>query len=169
MFETTIHWVQDLTPHRLGLMARPRGGESLREEIAAWQRASLDVVVSLLESHEVRELELREEPSLCAEHGIAFRHFPIPDRGTPQSYREASALIAELAAELASGRSVAIHCRAGIGRTGLIAGCLLHGLGIPEKEIFRLLTRSRGVAMPDTAEQADWVRKYALDTTRSTP
>ncbi|WP_093443129.1 tyrosine-protein phosphatase [Variovorax sp. 770b2] len=166
MFETTIHWVQDITPHRLGLMARPRGGESLCEEIASWQRASVGMVVSLLESHEIRELELREEASLCAERGIAFRQFPIPDRSTPRSQREVRALIAELTAELASARSVAIHCRAGIGRTGLIAGCVLHALGVPEKDIFRLLSRSRGVAMPDTTEQADWVRKYALDTIR---
>jgi len=166
MFETTIHWVQDIAPYRLGLMARPRGGESLREEIAALQRASVGMVVSLLESHEIRELELREEASLCAEHGIAFRQFPIPDRSTPRSHREVRALIAELTAELAGSRPVAIHCRAGIGRTGLIAGCVLHALGIPEKDIFRLLSRSRGVAVPDTAAQADWVRKYALDTIR---
>lgn len=164
MFETTIHWVRDIPPHRLGLMARPRGADALREEVAAWQRASVDMVVSLLEAHEIRELELQEEPVLCAEHGIAFRHFPIPDRGTPQSQREAVALIAELNAALVDGKSVAIHCRAGIGRTGLIAGGLLHTLGIPGKDIFHLLSRSRGVAMPDTSAQAEWVDRYVLGT-----
>lgn len=169
MFETTIHWVRDISPHRLGLMARPRGGDSLREEVAAWQRASLNIVVSLLEAQEIRELELQEEPALCAEHGIVFRHFPIPDRGTPASQRDAATLIAELGSELAAGKAVAIHCRAGIGRTGLIAGSLLHGLGVPGPNIFRLLSRSRGVAMPDTSEQADWVVQYAIGARRTPP
>jgi protein-tyrosine phosphatase len=169
MFETTIHWVRDIQPYRLGLMARPRGGDSLRGEVLSWQRASLDTVVSLLESQEIRELELKEEAALCAEHGIMFRHFPIPDRGAPSSRREAVALIAELSAELTEGKIVAIHCRAGIGRTGLIAGSLLHALGIPTKDVFHTLSRSRGVAMPDTPAQAEWVEQYAREVRHSQP
>jgi protein tyrosine/serine phosphatase len=56
---------------------------------------------------------------------------------------------------------VAIHCRAGIGRTGLVAGCLLHLLQVPYEDIFHLLSRSRGLAVPDTAAQVEWVAKYA--------
>ena len=161
MFETTVHWVKGIEPHRLGLMARPRGGESLAEEVQAWQAASIGKVVSLLEASEVRELELKAEPLLCAEAGIEFRHFPIQDRGVPQSAREIHALVTELRATLVQGRSVAIHCRAGIGRTGLVAGCLLHSLHVPSESIFHMLSRSRGVAMPDTSAQAEWVEKYA--------
>jgi hypothetical protein len=48
------------------------------------------LVVSLLERSEIRELELQAEPSLCADAGIQFLSFPIPDRGTlnpPASFR----------------------------------------------------------------------------------
>lgn len=165
MFETPIHWVKGIEPNRLGLMARPRGGEWLGEEVAAWRLASLFMVVSLLESQEVRELELKDESALCAAHGIGFRHFPIPDRGTPSSGKEVFALVAELHALLGQGKAVAIHCRAGIGRTGVIAGCLLHALGVPYGDIFHQLSRSRGIAMPDTPLQVEWVEKY----TRSFP
>lgn len=160
MFETPIHWVKGIEPNRLGLMARPRGGEWLGEEVAAWRLASLSMVVSLLESQEVRELELKEQPALCAAHGIEFRHFPIPDRGTPSSGREVFALVAELSSVLTQGKAVAIHCRAGIGRTGVVAGCLLHALGVPYDDIFHRLSRSRGVVMPDTSSQVEWVEKY---------
>jgi len=161
MFETTIHWVEGIDAHRLGLMARPRGGESLREEVAGWRRQTVDMVISLLESYEIRELELKAEPSLCAEQGIGFRHFPIPDRGTPASRKETVALVDELHSNLVQGKAVAIHCRAGIGRTGLIAACLLHKLHVPYGEIFAKLSRARGLEVPDTPAQSEWVERYA--------
>src|SRR6185295_4029650 len=67
-----------------------------------WKRGAskVDVVVSLLEPSEVHELELREQGTLCAEHGIEFRSFPIPDRGTPRSPHELSVLIEELHGQL---------------------------------------------------------------------
>jgi protein-tyrosine phosphatase len=154
MFETAAHWVRDLAPHRLGLMARPRGGDALADEVRAWQAASVGTVVSLLEAAEVRDLELRDQPRLCAGAGIGFRHFPIPDRGVPGSLKEVHLLVTELRAALDSG-AVAIHCRAGIGRTGLVAGCVLHDLGVPVADIFHRLSRSRGLPMPDTSAQAD--------------
>ena len=160
MFETSLHWVSGIDPHRLALMPRPRGGEWLREEVDAWHNAQVDSVISLLESHEVRELELKAEPSLCAEHGIEFRSYPIADRGTPSSSRELASLLAQLHAELVQGKVVAIHCRAGIGRTGLVAGCLLYMLGVPGAEIFHVLSRSRGVSVPDTSAQVEWVERF---------
>lgn len=162
MFTTSVHWVTGIEPHRLALMSRPRGGERLREEVAAWRAAGINTVVSLLEAHEVRELELIAESALCSEHGIEFRSFPITDRGTPGSTKAVSALLAELHAQLLASKAVAIHCRAGIGRTGLVAGCLLHLLRVPSEDIFHLLSRSRGVSVPDTSAQAAWVERYSL-------
>ena len=162
MFEPSLHWVAGIGSHRLALMPRPRGGEWLHEEVLAWRNAGVNSVVSLLEPHEARELDLKAEPSLCRDQGITFRSFPIMDRGTPSSTgRELPALLAQLHAELLQGQAVAIHCRAGIGRTGLVAGCLLHLLGVPFEDIFHLLSRSRGVAMPDTAAQVEWVERFA--------
>ncbi|MBC7989881.1 MAG: dual specificity protein phosphatase family protein [Luteimonas sp.] len=161
VFETPLFWVAGIEPHRLALSPRPRGGEDLRAEVVGWKNAGVGIVVSLLEATEVRELELREEPSLCRELGLAFHSFPIRDRGAPESVRELSALIAELHRQLLAGTAIAIHCRAGIGRTGLVAGSLLRRLGFPTSEVFHLLSRSRGVAVPDTEAQVQWVEKYA--------
>ncbi|MBX3628101.1 MAG: dual specificity protein phosphatase family protein [Rhizobacter sp.] len=160
MFLPDLHWVQGIEPHKLALMPRPRGGEWLEEEVTGWCRESVKVVVSLLESHEVRELELNAQSIICKQRGIEFLHFPIKDRGVPASEAKLLELVHVLHGRLQQGQAVAVHCRAGIGRTGLVAGCLLHLLGIPGQDIFHLLSRSRGVAMPDTNAQAEWVEKF---------
>ena len=141
-------------------MARPRGGEQLAEEVDVWKLADLDVVVSLLESREARDLDLVDERELCERHGIAFRNLPIADRGTPNSRKDFVALIDMLVHDLESGRAIAIHCRAGIGRTGVVAACLLSRLGVPTRDLFHRLSRSRGLSMPDTSAQIDWVENH---------
>lgn len=160
MLSPTLHWVTGIGSHRLALMARPQGGEWLGEEVSALREAKVDSLVSLLEPAEVRELALNDEPTLCGKYGIAYRSFPIPDRGTPLSVARFTPLLLEVHSELLENKAVAIHCRAGIGRTGLMAGCLLHLLRVPYKDIFHLLSRSRGVAVPDTSAQVEWVEKF---------
>ncbi len=165
MFEPSLHWVQGIEPYRLALMPRPRGGEWLQDEILAMQRAGVQSIVSLLEAEEARELELTGQAAACSRAGIDFRSFPIPDRGTPHSAQRASELIVDLHAQLLQGKALAVHCRAGIGRTGLVAGCLLHLIGVPYGDIFHRLSRARGIAMPDTAGQVEWVERFARAST----
>jgi protein-tyrosine phosphatase len=156
-----IHWIDGLGPMRLGLMARPRAGDWLHDEIVGWGRAGVGCVVSLLEAHEVRELELLQELPLCEAQGMEFLSFPIQDRGTPVSLRDADALIDTLVSRLRDAIAVAVHCRAGIGRTGLVAGCVLSKLGMPVPDIFPTLSRTRRLPVPDTEGQIAWVEGFA--------
>jgi protein-tyrosine phosphatase len=146
---------------RLAIMARPRAGEWLRDEINGWRDVGVENVVSLLEASEVRELELADEASYCEAAGIEFISFPIRDRGVPNSSPLTRELIDKLTTKLHSGSSVAIHCRAGIGRSSLIAACVLQKLGVDSKEVFELIGRARGIAVPDTGEQRDWAFDFA--------
>jgi protein-tyrosine phosphatase len=109
-------------------------------------------VVSLLEREEVSELGLQREAEVCR-----FISLPIADRGLPESRREASQIARLLAAGLRDSRSMAIHCRAGIGRSSVIAACALICSGIEAEEALELIRASRGLIVPDTDEQRDWV------------
>jgi protein-tyrosine phosphatase len=160
MSESRLHWVTGIGPHRLALMPRPRGGERLPEEVAAWRQANVGSVLSLLQAQEAREFGLDAEASLCAEYGIDFRSYPIADAGVPASKRELSSVLTPLRDELVRGKAVAVHCRAGIGRTGLVAACLLHLLDVPHADVFHLLSRSRGFAVPETIAQAEWFDRF---------
>jgi protein-tyrosine phosphatase len=155
-----IHWIGVSTAGRLGIMARPRAGDWLVEEIATWKAGGVDLVVSLLEDEEVTELGLHKEPEICRASDIEFVLFPIPDRGVPESLRRAADLAGWLAAHITAGRAVAIHCRAGIGRSSLIAACALICVRCNAETAFALIARARGMSVPDTDEQRHWLNAF---------
>lgn len=145
----------------LAVMPRPRAGDWLEDEVGLWQREGLSTVVSLLEPAEVAELELGAEPSVCASRGIEFRSFPIPDRGVPVSAAAFDSFLAPLVKNLREGASLGVHCRAGIGRAGLTAACILVRAGIPYPLAFPAISRARRVKVPDTEQQELWTQRFA--------
>ncbi|MGJ5116975.1 phosphatase domain-containing protein [Bradyrhizobium oligotrophicum] len=152
-----LHWIDLPTPGRLAIAARPRAEDWLDDDIAAWARERIAVVASLLEPAEADELGLQREPALCRSHGMAFVSFPIPDRGLPESCSAAAGLAQDLAARLTDGATILIHCRAGIGRSAVIAACVMIRLGIAAPDALDRIAAARGVDVPDTEEQRDWV------------
>ncbi|MES2193459.1 MAG: protein-tyrosine phosphatase family protein [Pseudomonadota bacterium] len=155
-----IHWIDLPMAGRLAIMARPRAGDWLEDEISGWRAQGIDVVISLLEREEVRDLELQREADLCHEQGMEFLSFPIPDRGVPVSLRDTVILARTVSARIGGGRAVAVHCRAGIGRSALIAACALVCSGADPAVAFEAIGRARGVRVPDTETQIDWVSAF---------
>lgn len=151
-----IFWLPCDVPGRLAMLSRP-AAERLTAEIAAWRDAGVSVVVSLLEPDEQDELGLRRESELCAQAGIEFVSFPIADGGVPASRRDAGALTRRLAKAIAVSSVVGIHCRAGIGRSAIIAASILIALGNSAETALASITQARGVGVPDTREQRDWI------------
>src|SRR5262245_66369292 len=96
--QARVFWVAGPWRGRLGILQRPRGGDWLGDETAAWRAAGIDMVVSLLEADEEAQLLLEGEAGAAAANGVDFRAFPIPDRGVPES-RES---VAELADDVVS-------------------------------------------------------------------
>ncbi len=152
-----LHWIEGQAAGRMAIMARPRAGEWLEGEVRDWKASRVDVVVSLLAREEVTELGLQREAELCRSNEIDFISFAIPDRGLPASRQDAVQITRLLAAHLREDRSIAIHCRAGIGRSSVIAACVLICLGIEAEKALELIGSSRGLTVPDIDEQRDWV------------
>ena len=160
MFQPDVYWLREVEGVRLAIMPRPRSGEWLVDEIAGWNRLGVQTIVSLLELHEVRELDLVSEESLCRAANLQFLSFPVPDRGVPSNSVGFANFVAAIEQRLRSGESVAIHCRAGIGRSGLVGTCVLSAFGVDPDSAFGMLSRARGVTVPDTEAQVAWVREY---------
>jgi protein-tyrosine phosphatase len=161
MMMPELYWVDTPWPGRLAIMPRPRGGDWLEDEAAGWRQAVVQVVVSLLTAAEVVELELDREASVVRRAGLEFVSFPIEDRQVPDSRQEARTLIALLGERLEQGKNVAIHCRQGVGRAGLIAASVLVLGGEASGDVLKMLTKARGCKVPETPEQQAWVEAFA--------
>jgi len=158
---TELYWVDGPWPGKLAMAARPRGGDWLEDEMAGWRRAGVDAVISLLTPEEERDLELAEEGHEARGLGMDFVSFPIPDRQAPTSDSELAVALEKVDASLSSGKNVVIHCRQGIGRTGLVAACLLVSKGLDSDAAVDRLSAARGVTVPETAGQRRWIEHYA--------
>ena len=87
----TIYAVASEDKAKPGNMARPRLGDWLEDELLSVSQQHFEVIVSLLEEEEAAELDLNDESSLSAWHGIQFVRIPISDRGVQTAVeREAS-------------------------------------------------------------------------------
>jgi protein-tyrosine phosphatase len=144
-------------PHRISIVACPRGNDRLCEEVSAVSRQGIDTLVSMLTEEEAGELGLEQEAAECSAAGIQFVNVAIPDRSVP-SDRDAFLRSVERLAELVrQGRHVAVHCRASIGRSSLLAASLLVRLGWNANAAFDAIQIARGCPVPDTLEQRHWV------------
>ena len=157
----TVYWVNPGANGRLAIVPRPRGNEWLRDDLEAIRRDGIDILVSLLTSAEAAELGLAHEQILCEMAGIEFRSFPIADHSVPAAHRELHALAEALATERRHGKNIGAHCCVGIGRSSLLLAAVLCVEGISPEHAFRLISNGRGLHVPDTPEQAEWLAGFA--------
>ena len=155
--KTDIYWIETDSAGQLGIMPRPRGDDWLADEIRGWQTQGVNRVVSLLTPGEISELGLAREAEFCKQEGIAFVSYPIPDMTTPSS-SDALDVLGGITAAVESGETVAIHCRAGIGRSGMMACSVLVQQGMSPDAAMDHVSAARGVTVPETPDQIAWVR-----------
>jgi protein-tyrosine phosphatase len=153
-------WVGGPWRGRLGIVPRPRGAEWLDDETRAWRQAGIDVVVSLLEPDEAVDLELVGERVSSTTSGLTFHALPIPDRGVPRSREAVAELVNEIIESLRAGKTVAIHCRQGIGRSAMIAAAALIAAGVDAGSAVDTIRRSRGLDVPETDAQRQWISDF---------
>jgi protein-tyrosine phosphatase len=160
---TEFYWIDGPWLGQLAISSRPRGGDWLEDEVRSWQQSGLDIIVSLLTDDEITSLDLAQEAEFCKAHGLQFLSFPIVDRSVPSSRRATLNFVRKLDKTLADGKKLVIHCRQGIGRSALVAACLLVLSGVDAETAFHRVRAARGVSVPETPEQRKWVMEFARE------
>ncbi len=155
------YWV---IPGRLLAGEYPLGADEAdaRARLALLDEAGIDYFVDLTEDY--------EEP--------AYRHLlparsthvrsAITDTRVPGHAAQMQQILSDIRAALSLDRCVYVHCRAGIGRTGLVIGCFLAEEERDGKAALKRLNHlwrqsARAASwpkVPQTREQADYIRHW---------
>ena len=163
----TSYQIEGPWPGRLAIIPRPRGGEWLEGEALTWKAQGFDVVVSLLTKDEIAEFDLAREADLVRAQGMLFSELQIPDLGVPESLAAARDFVGKLHDALEHGKRIAIHCRQGIGRSGLIAVGVLIVSGFEPELAMREVSTARRLPVPETPEQREWLQELARESATS--
>jgi protein-tyrosine phosphatase len=156
-------------PGCLAITSRPRGGEGVEDEIRGWKNAGIDIVISLLEPAEERQLGLAEEANLVAKSGMQYISFPIPDLEVPSAMPAANALLEAIHRALNDGKNIVVHCRQSVGRSSLVVLGVLILNGESVNTAIDAVTKSRGIPVPETAAQLQWIESFAASRILTAP
>jgi len=109
----------------------------------------------------------RLEPYSDLLESASCHRFPIRDYSTPDSPAQTTAILDAIDEHIRAGRLVYVHCRGGIGRTGLIVGCWLarHGESGPAalgrlRELWKENPKSAYCDSPETREQERYIMQW---------
>jgi hypothetical protein len=155
------YWV---IPGRLLAGEHPSGSDEpdTRERLARLAESGIDRFIDLTEAGEMPDYRA------LLPRGAEYLRSAIVDTCVPDDAAQTIELLAGMRDSLASGRGLYVHCRAGIGRTGLIVGCFLveegARAGAALKQLNRLWRQSERAktwpTVPQTARQADYIRNW---------
>jgi ADP-ribosyl-[dinitrogen reductase] hydrolase len=158
---------------RLGLTLCPGKKDALyswdrdlKEDMRAIRAWGASTIVTLIEDHEFQLLAIENLEHEVRAHGMEWRHLPIRDVDVPdRRFEDAWEQIgAELHDRLDGGDRILIHCRGGLGRTGLVAGLLLVERGCDPSTAVRRVRAVRPHAIETAAQE-----RYVLNAKARAP
>lgn len=144
----------------LWLHAMPGRFEPLAEFEAAAHAAGLGVIACLVPPQELAALSPAYAAAVReARLPFEWRSLPMHNFGLADDAADFRRAVERLAADLRDGRSVLLHCAAGIGRTGTTAACVLRCLGMDTAAALQAVRRAG--SNPETAVQSGLIEAFA--------
>jgi protein-tyrosine phosphatase len=155
-----VFWIKGNPHFPLAIVLKPRAGDALEDDLIRMKLAGVETLVSLLEEAEAELLALEEEGPIAKQIGLQFISHPIPDVHVPPNLAAFQNFAADLASRLRAGERIGVHCRGSIGRSTVTAACALIHLGWSPKAALSAIEAARGLTVPDTQEQKEWILRY---------
>ena len=99
---------------------------------------------------------------LCKKNGLILTNFSIDDFGVPRDLGGFENLVHTVLDEMKNSRPVCIHCRMGVGRTGMVLSCVV-GRHFGINADLAIKTVRKGRRTLETEDQVSFVYRF-LDT-----
>jgi protein-tyrosine phosphatase len=155
-----VFWIESDPPVPLAIVLRPGANLSVEADLATLKHFGIQTLVSMMEPKEAAWMHLQNEGPLAEKLGMRFLCYPIPDTQVPQGLGAFRRFVEGLAQRLRDGERVGVHCRGSIGRSTVAAACTLMHLGWKPGDALEAIRRARGLPVPDTQAQEDWIYRY---------
>lgn len=133
----------------------------LKQDMTVLKEWGCNVLLTLMESDELKRFHVFDIGEIAEGMGIKWYHIPITDGSPPDERFKAvwPSIGRILLNTLKNGGRIVIHCRGGLGRTGLIACLLLIELGTPSQEALHIVRLTRPGAV-ETVDQEHFIQVY---------
>lgn len=153
-------------PGRWGEASNHPSGDTAARDLDRLATAGAVALLSLVEAAELPGG--RDDYAVAvAAAGLRWAHLPIRDFGTPDGDFSREWHNLALLDRLSAGENWAIHCRAGLGRTGLVAARLLIEAGSSPAAAIARIRREHSAGAVETQAQSDYLFDLASGTTQS--
>lgn len=123
----------------------------LDSDAAALREQGVDVLLLLVEDHELERCHVTAVVEVLPAHGIELIRHPIKDPMTPYDDGPYRAVVSALVDRVRAGATLAVACRGGLDRAGMTSACLLREAGLDaDTAIDRVHSaRQHTLSMPD--------------------
>ncbi|NXF81238.1 CDKN3 inhibitor, partial [Sclerurus mexicanus] len=134
---------------------------NLQKDVGELKNCGIQDIFVLCTSGELFKYRVPNLIDTYQQHGMCVHHYPIPDGNTPD-IATCCKILEELRSCLENNRKTVIHCYGGLGRSCLVAACLLLQLSdtLAPQQVIESLRNLRGSGAIQTIKQYNYLHEF---------